>query len=383
MKKKKKVSVEKQTQKSAAGGIDEQIKELEDKISNTKYNKKTQHAIGLYKAKLAALREKKEKKIASKSGTSDHGWSVRKSGDASAVLLGFPSVGKSSLLNVLTNANSPVGAYAFTTLDCIPGVLEYKQTKIQILDVPGIVKGASIGTGRGKEVLQIIRNADLIIMLIDVFYPEHLDILKQEVFNTHVRINQKAPDVKIKKTAKGGILVGSTVELTHLNEDTIKGILKEFKLANAEVLIRTDITADELIDVINKNRSYVPSITILNKIDMVDKKTLEEVKKKIKPDLCISADKKINLEELKELIYNKLEFIRIYCKEVSKKADLDEPLILSRGATVKDMCDKLHKDFVNKFKFVRVWGESAKFPGQKLSITHELTDKDIVELHTY
>jgi len=150
----------------------EKIKELEEQISNTKYNKKTQHAIGLYKAQLAKLKEKQKSRSGGKKG---EGYTVRKTGDGTVVLLGFPSVGKSTLLNALTNANSPVGSYAFTTLTVIPGILDYKYAKIQILDVPGVVYGAAAGTGRGKEVLAVIRNADLILFLIDVFHPEHYE----------------------------------------------------------------------------------------------------------------------------------------------------------------------------------------------------------------
>ncbi|RMF06839.1 TGS domain-containing protein, partial [Candidatus Woesearchaeota archaeon] len=87
------------------------------------------------------------------------------------------------------------------------------------------------------------------------------------------------------------------------------------------------------------------------------------------------------IEELKEMIFEKLDLIRIYCKEVGKKADLEVPLIMKRGCTVKDMCEKLHRDFVRKFKFAKVWGPSAKFPGQKFKLKHELKDEDIVELH--
>jgi ribosome-interacting GTPase 1 len=138
----------------------EKIKELEERISKTKYNKKTQHAIGLYKAQLARLKEKQRARSRRKKG---EGYAVRKTGDGTVVLLGFPSVGKSTLLNALTNANSPVGTYAFTTLTVIPGILDYKFAKIQVLDVPGVVHGAAAGTGRGKEVLAIIRNSDLIV----------------------------------------------------------------------------------------------------------------------------------------------------------------------------------------------------------------------------
>jgi len=166
----------------------ERVKELEEELSKTKYNKRTQHHIGLLKARIALLKEKQQKRVASKAkGT---GYSVKKSGDATAIIVGFPSVGKSTLLNALTKANSKVANYEFTTLTCIPGLLEYKHAKIQVLDVPGIIKGAAAGTGRGKEVLAVCQNADLILNLIDVFHPKHLEIIKKEIYDTNLRINK-------------------------------------------------------------------------------------------------------------------------------------------------------------------------------------------------
>jgi uncharacterized protein len=356
----------------------ERIKELEGLISKSKYNKKTQHAIGLYKAQLAKLKEKQKSRS---KGNKGEGYTVRKTGDGTVVLLGFPSVGKSTLLNALTNANSPVGAYAFTTLTVIPGVLEYKYAKIQILDVPGVVHGAAAGTGRGKEVLAVIRNADLILFLIDVFHPEHFKALMKEVYDADVRINQKKPDVKIVKTPKGGINVGSTVKLTKLDNLTIKGILNEFKIVNANIVLREDINADQLIDIVEGSKEYLPAVVVLNKIDMINKNELAKIDKKIMPHLSISAEKKKGVEELKELIYRGLKLISVYLKEYNKKADMEEPLIIWEGATLRDLCSKLHKDFVEKFKFAKIWGKKVKYPGQQIvKLDFELSDGDIVEL---
>lgn len=356
------------------------VNELEEELSTTKYNKRTQGHIGLVKAKLAKLKEEYKKKASSK-GKSE-GFSVRRTGDATVILVGFPSVGKSTLLNAITNANSPVGDYAFTTLTCIPGLLEYNHSKIQVLDVPGIVEGAATGRGRGKEVLACAQSADLVITLIDVLNPEHLEVVKREIHETGLRLNQKPPQVKISRKIRGGIDIGLTVKLTKLNEETIKNILKEFRLENSSIVIREDITDDQLIDVIEGNKKYVPGIIVLNKIDMVHNGELERVKAIVNPDICVSAEKKLNTEELKGLIFKKLEFIQIFCKEVGKKADMGVPLIMRKGNTLKDVCLKLHKDFIFKFKFARVWGNSMKVQGMPIRrLDQKLEDSDIIEIH--
>ena len=365
--------------KSHESSYDRKVKELEEELSTTKYNKRTQGHIGLVKAKLAKIKEEYKKKAASKG--KGEGFSVKRTGDATVIMVGFPSVGKSTLLNAITNANSPVGAYAFTTLTCIPGLLEYNHAQIQVLDVPGIVEGAATGRGRGKEVLACAQSADLVIILVDIFNPEHMEVVQREIYETGLRLNQKPPQVRIGKRARGGIDLGMTVKLTKLTEETIKNILKEFRLENCSIVIREDISDDQLIDVIEGNKKYVPGITVLNKIDMVDKAELERVKKIINPDICISAENKINTEELEELIFRRLEFMRVYCKEIGKKADMNVPLIMRKGNTLKDMCIKLHKDFVSKFRFARIWGKSARFPGMPVrKLEHVLQDNDIVEI---
>ncbi len=356
----------------------DQIKELELEISRTKYNKATQHHIGLLKAKLARL---KEKRLAKGKGGKGEGYSVKKSGDATVILIGFPSVGKSTLLNNLTAAKSPVAAYEFTTLTVIPGTLEWKGARIQLLDVPGIVQGAASGRGRGKEVLGVAMSADLVLLIADVLHPEHAEILVRELGDYNLRLNQQKPDVKIIKTAKGGIDLGTTLRLTKLSPETAKSICRELGIINAQVVIREDITADQFIDVIEGNKKYLPAITVLNKVDLLSQQAAEEIKQSIRADLCISADQKTNLTALKDLMYDRLRFIRIYTKEAGKKADMAEPLITLRGTTIRDVCNKLHRDFVIKFKFARIWG-SSKFPGQIFkNKDYELHDGDIIEIH--
>lgn len=357
----------------------EKIKELEEKIANTPYNKKTQHAIGLYKAQIAKLKERQISRGSSK-GSSD-GYHVRKTGDGTVILVGFPSVGKSTLLNRLTNAESEVGNYAFTTLTVVPGVLEHKFAKIQVLDVPGIVSGAASGKGRGKEVLSTMRSADLILILIDALHPEHLPALRKEIWETGIRLDQKRPDVKITKKSKGGISVGSTVPMKSIDESTITAILNEFRISNADVVIRSDIDADTFIDCIEGNKKYVPSLLVVNKIDLVSDAERRSLQKRLKPDLMISAAKRSHIDELKDAIFSKLDFMRIYMKEPGKEADTEEPLITFKNSTVRDVCEKLHRDFIKNFKFCRVWGNSSKFDGQKLMLNHTLMDGDILELH--
>jgi len=144
--------------------------------------------------------------------------------------------------------------------------------------------------------------------------------------------------VKIIKKDRGGIDIGTTVKLTKIDNKTIEDVMREFKLNNASIIIRQNIDVDQLIDVIEGNKKYVPAITVLNKIDMIDKAKLEFIKDKVKIDIYVSADKKKNIEQLKELIFRKLNFIRVYCKEIGMKADTEVPVIMEKNSNLKDFC---------------------------------------------
>jgi small GTP-binding protein len=356
------------------------IKEIEDAMAKAKYNKATEKWFALMKSQIAKLREKIEKKSSGKGGGT--GWFVKKTGDATVVLVGYPSVGKSTLLNAVTGAESKTGAYEFTTLDCIPGTLNYEGAKIQILDVPGIISGASIGKGRGKEVLAMSRTADLILFVVDAKHPEHYPSLQKEVYDVGIRVNENKPDVKIVKKSKGGMSVHSTVKLTHVDSETLETVLKEFKLMNSDVVIRDNVTIDQFIDAIKGNRAYVRSLICVSKADLLSKEEKAKLKKKFNNPIFVSSTKDIGIDDLKEILYKELKFLRIYLKEVNKKPDLDEPMVLTAPVTVETVCKQIHRDFIKKFRFARIWGKSAKFPGQQVQkLDKELTDGDIVEIH--
>ncbi len=360
--------------------LEKQIKDIEDEIFNTQKNKATEHHIGKLKAKIAKLKEQIEKRQSG--GGKGKGFSVKKSGDATIGLIGYPSIGKSTLLNILTQADSEVGTYEFTTLDVIPGMLKYEGANIQILDLPGIITGAAKGKGRGKEVLAAARTVDLIIFMLDAAKPlAQLNQMKQELYNAGIRINESKPRVIITKTKQGGITIHTPIKQTHISTKTLYSIASEY-VTNADIIIRENITEDRFIDAFMNNRTYLPAITVINKIDMGSKKQVQKAQQQlIKNDWSvypISAKKQNGLETLKKGIYNNLRLIKIYMKPQGKKPDYSEPLILKKGDTVETVCKQIHRDFKEKFRYAQVWGTSGKYPGQKVGLDHELADEDLL-----
>lgn len=358
----------------------DRIKEIEEEIKRTQVNKATEHHLGELKAKMAKFRREMMKPKATAGGGG--GFDIKKSGNSTVVFIGFPSVGKSTLLNQLTNAKSEVAQYEFTTLTVIPGVLEYKGARIQMLDVPGIIQGAASGRGRGREVLSVARNADLLLLMLDVFQARtQLDVILRELEAMGIRPNEKPPNVVVKQIDKGGITLNTTVKLTKITEATVESVLNVYGIFSADVVIRQDITQDQFIDVVVGNRRYLPALVLLNKCDLVERKFTEDVKKNLgMPSLEISADNGAGLDALRDKIYGSLRLIRIYTKPRFEDADLSAPLILREGATVGDMCDRVHRGLRAGFRHSFVWGKSAKFPGQKVGIDHVLIDGDVVNI---
>jgi small GTP-binding protein len=360
-------------------GLPEKIRAIEDEMRRTQINKHTEHHVGLLKAKLAKLRAEQERSQGSRQGGA--GFELKKGGDCTAVLIGLPSVGKSTILNRLTNAKSKVAPYAFTTLTVVPGLLEYQGARIQILDLPGIISGAATGTGRGKRVLSVAKNADLILLVLDVFQPDQISVLRKELYEIGVRLDTEPPNVTINRSSHGGLGITTTCKLTNLAESTVRAILNTYKINHGSVIIRDDITDDQLIDVVAGNRRYIPSITILNKIDLVSPKYVAEARKRMGEDLIpISADRNLNLDKLEEAIYERLRVIKVYLKPRNGSPDFKEPLIVTAGSTISDICKKIHRKFAGEAKYALVSGTSVRFSPQRVGMDHVVQDRDIVTI---
>lgn len=362
-------------------GIPEKIKAIQDEMAQTKVNKATEHHIGLLKAKIAKLKREQEDNVVKKRGAKTDGFDVRRSGDATVVFIGLPSVGKSTLLNKLTDAQSNIGAFQFTTTTVVPGMMKYRGAKIQILDLPGIIKGASTGKGLGRRILSVARSADLVLLLLDVFQPYHEKVLINELGNIGIRLNTLPPNITIEKSSMGGIAVAQQVKLTKISEKHLKDILHIYGIVSARVVIREDVTSEQLADYIAGNISYSKAITILNKIDLVNKQFLKDLKKKIKSDVIeVSANSNINIDLLKEKIYEKLKFIRIYMRPKGGETDFKEPFIAREGDAVEDVCNKIHRRMKKQFRYGMVWGKSVKFGGQRVGLNHILLDEDVLTI---
>ena len=358
--------------------LDGRIAAIQKEIKTTPCHKATEHHLGRLKARLAKLKDEKVRE-ASKKGAGGAGFGVKKAGDATVVLVGPPSVGKSTLINKLTKAVSKVGPYAFTTTTVIPGMMQYNGANIQIFDVPGLIAGAAEGKGRGKEVISQVRPADLILLMTD---QEHLSVinnLKKELDQAGIRLDQEPPAVLIHKKQKGGIKILSVVKQS-LAKETIEKIAGEFRLGNAEIVIREDITIERLIDALAGSRQYLPYFIVVNKIDKLSLKKLEELKKEFagQKTVFISCLKNIGLEDLKRTVWDELGLIRVYLKKKRQEPDLRSPFILRKKKSLRDLLKRISICEKEEFRAAKIYGPGAKYPGQEVSLGFVPSDKEIV-----
>ncbi|KAJ6288984.1 hypothetical protein OIU76_024883 [Salix suchowensis] len=149
---------------------------------------------------------------------------------------------------------------------------------------------------------------------------------------------------------------------------------------NADITLRYDATADDLIDVIEGSRIYMPCIYAVNKIDQITLEELEILDKL--PHYCpVSAHLEWNLDGLLDKVWEYLNLTRIYTKPKGMNPDYEDPVILSsKKRTVEDFCERIHKDMLKQFKYALVWGSSAKHKPQRVGKEHELEDEDVVQI---
>lgn len=361
----------------------EKIKAIEDEMARTQKNKATSFHLGQLKAKLAKLRRELLTSASSGSGGgAGIGFDVARTGVASVGFVGFPSVGKSTLLSKLTGTESEAAEYEFTTLVTVPGVIRYKGAKIQMLDLPGIIDGAKDGRGRGKQVIAVARTCNLLFIILDVNKPlHHKQIIEKELEGVGIRLNKTPPDILIKKKEKGGISITNTVPLTHLGNDEIRAVMSEYRINSAEIAFRCDATVDDLIDVLEaSSRRYMPAIYVLNKIDSLSIEELELLYR-IPNAVPISSGQDWNLDELLQVMWDRLNLVRIYTKPKGQIPDFTDPVVLrSDRCSVKDFCNQIHKSLVDDFRNALVYGSSVKHQPQYVGLSHILEDEDVVTI---
>lgn len=351
------------------------IDDLENELSTTKKNKATNKHVGILRAKIA----KAKRELSQIKKTGGTGFFVRKNGDATVSLVGFPSSGKSSLINKLTNISSKTAEYAFTTTSIIQGTLVYRSAHIQVLDLPGIMEYAHSGYGKGSTVIGQARNSDLILFVTDVKNSANIGVLIKELNSAGIYMNKDPP--RVRYTSAPGSHLKININKSGIDSKYVMEIFNGLGMYGGNVWILDTVDEEELLSLLTGRARYINAIIALNKIDLdpsyadLSNHVEKTFGMKTIPTSAINSK---NLRVLGKAIYFGCNLIRVYLKP--RESQAKSPITTKQGSTVLDLARKIHSKLADEIKSAYITGPSTKFPNQRVSSKHILKDGDIITL---
>ncbi|MEW5795593.1 MAG: GTPase [Candidatus Zixiibacteriota bacterium] len=307
----------------------ERLRLAEELLRIMPKHKGTDHLQADMKTKIAKLRKMVEapRRVSGTRQVTAHDF-VEREGAGQVILIGPPNTGKSSLVDVLTHAHPAVGDYPYTTREPLAGMMPFESIQIQLIDTP------PISSDHYENYLgNLIRNADLVLLvcdLTDAQLIENTDTVIRTLEEKHIVLQPKidsAPEDPRFKYQKTIICAHKAFE-----DGSVERLAALAARFGGFRIVPTSILDDS------------------------------------------------SLDHLKRAIFEALEIMRVYTKQIGKEVDPNDPVVLPLGGTVEDAANVIHKDFGQKLKFAKVWGK-GKFDGQRVKSDYVLTDGDIVEFH--
>jgi ribosome-interacting GTPase 1 len=374
---------------SLARNPEEKIKKLQEFMSLFPKHKGTENLRAQVKRKISLLKQeiedKKQKRTGVSSGPRDF---VEKEGDAQIVLLGPTNVGRSSLLSTLTNAKVAILDYPYSTTESTPGMFNYEDLQLQMVETPALMEGSSEGGSWGLQTLTSARNADGLVLMVDLSKDpvEQFSLIANELEKSKILTRKPKARIEIAKKHMGAKL--KFIVLGKLIDCSVKDLtrlLKSYGIRDATVKIRGEATYDDVEEAIFEGKVYRPAIILANKADhSLAAERLEQLKKAVGDDLkvvAVSCETKAGMEELGAEMFGMLDIMRVYTKEPNMKDASNRPFTIRKGSTVFDLAKRIHTDFYDQFSYAKVWGKRLRFSPQKVGGTFALEDGDVVELH--
>ncbi len=305
--------------------VEDKIEALREMMAIMPKHKGTDKLRADHRKKLSKLLEESQKRPKKLGRGLDH---IPREGIAQVVLVGPPNSGKSSFLNLVTNAESIVADYPFSTSMPSVGMMTFEDIQIQLVDLPPIWKSTE------SWVYNLIRNCDLALIFLDL----SSDNPGEDLFS----------------------------------------LLEQFKERKIIITQKKEEQDEE------SSYRQIPGIVICNKSDLSDSpskiKNIEDVSNKLKI-ILISTLNHTNIDETKRIIFDSLSLIRVYTKKPGYPPDLKQPYILPVGSTMLDVVSAIHKDLIKFLKFARIWSKDGLIKGMPIEKGYIVKDGDILEFH--
>ena len=384
-------ALDKWAEVEAAHGPKQKLQKMQEFLACVPQHKGTMKLRGQIKKKMAIIRDDLEDKKRKGTGKGSGGPKlfIEKEGTAQIALLGDTNVGKSCLMSVLTNANVTVSPTPYCTREPVPGIMSYLDVQFQVVEAPALMHGSADGRAWGLQTLGLARNADGLILMVDLSRDpvEQMELVLGELEKTRVLVAKPKGKVDIDRRHAGAslrIMLFGKLLGTSMRE--VEDLLRSYKVNDAIVRISGEVTLDDVEDAVFESTIYKPALVVANKLDVKGAQAnLRVLKRYVNgnlPVIAVSCERRTGLDELGGALFEALGVIRIYTKEPGMRVHSDHPFALRRGATVNDLAKNIHKEFVSNFLFAMVWAKRLRFSPKKVGLSFVLEDGDIVEIHT-
>jgi ribosome-interacting GTPase 1 len=366
----------------------EKLQRMQEFLSLVPQHKGTLKLRGQVKKKIAILRREMEEKRQKRAGRGGPRFFIEKEGAAQVALLGVTKSGKSCLLSMVTNAKIEVSPAPYATREPVPSIMNFEDVQFQIVEAPALMAGSADGRAWGLQTLALARNADGLILMVDLsFNPvAQLELILGELEKARVLVSKPMGRVDIERRYMGAglriMLVGKLIDCT-MRE--IEELLKSYRITDAVVKISGEVTLDEVENAIFESTTYKPTVIVANKLELEGAKAnlrlLESYVAQKIPIIAVSCQKRLGLEQLGGALFRALSIIRVYTKEPGAREPTKKPFTLKKGAALNDLARSIHSDFEKNFAFAKVWSKRLAFSPQKVGLGFVLDDGDVVEIH--
>jgi len=376
-------------QAQTANNPREKLQTLQEFLSEVPKHKGNERLRAQVKTQIAELRQD----IIEQRGRRGGGrslWSVEREGAAQVMIFGATKSGKSSLLGALTNAHVEVTSYDYSTRYPAPGMLQFEDIQIQLVELPAPTHLANenryaIQTGSTS----LIRQCDGLILIVDLSNDPttQLDLILLSLEAIHISTRRAQTRVDIVPEKGGGEIrvaaLGSDELLSH---EQISDLLHSYGIRSALVRIFGNATMDDVEDAILENVTlYKPTIVIANKLDLdsgrgASSRFLSHAAGF--PTVTVSCLTRQGVEGVGHQLFSCLDLVRVYTKEPNEPKPSPHPFVVHQGTTVRELARSIHSDLAERYRYSRLWGPTSKFAGERVGPDHILGDRDIVEIHT-
>lgn len=341
------------------------------------------------KTKIAEL---KEEIVAQRGrrGSSRSSWLVEREGAAQVVMYGPTNAGRSSLLRSLTNAQVTVAPYEFTTQRPIPGMLQFEDIQIQLVELPAPQLGRDGRFLFQPEVLDLVKTSSGMMLVLDLTADpmSQLRSLVDTLEDARISTQRQPSKVEIvREKGTGEIRVATSSQQKSCTPTQIRELLRAYGIKNALVRIYGDASLPDVEDAIFENvMTYKPTLALGNKLDLAGARQASvELARTLPKGLtavytsCLTGQ---GLNEVGTALFHTLGIIRVYTKEPNESKPSQFPFVVRDGTTVGQLARAIHSDLAERYRYSRIWGPTSRFAGERVGPEHVLADGDIVEIHT-